>query len=65
MAYMKEIIHKCQSGFCHSKAVVEVFNYRNSSYGDFCRRCGKTMVADLKFREKQNPNYLDIEKASH
>ena len=65
MAYMKELIHKCQFGFCHRKAVVEVFDYRNSSYGDYCRPCGKIQVNSLKARERKDPNYLDIEKASH
>ncbi len=58
MAYMKEITHECQFGFCHRKAVVEVFNYINSSMGDYCRPCGRIMVRDLRVREKKDPSYL-------
>ncbi len=65
MAYMKDITRECSIGHCHRRAVVEVFNYRNSSHGDYCRPCGKLMVNDLKVHEKKDPNYLDIEKASH
>ncbi len=64
MAYAKELVRFCQVG-CGRKAMVEVFNYRNSSMGEYCRPCGKIRINSLKRQEYADPNYLDIEKASH
>lgn len=56
MAYLKELIHECQNGYCRKRAVVEVFNHFNSSMGIFCRPCSKAKVREVELRERAEFN---------
>lgn len=52
MAYTKVIsVRLCSNSWCKRNATVEVFNHRNSSHGDYCRKCGNQVVKDLKKQE--------------
>ena len=47
MAYMTDIVWKCNSAGCTSRATVRVFNTFNSPCGEYCRKHGAKRVADL------------------
>lgn len=52
MAYMTLIDSECIKGGCKKRATHSVFNYRNSAYGDYCKKHAEEKVADLKRSEK-------------
>ena len=51
MAYTKELQHSCQVSSCGKRAVIEVFNFRNASLGEFCRRHGTQTLNVQRARE--------------
>lgn len=49
MAYLRDIEKRC--GACPNRAVVELRNRFNASYGEFCRSCGKRRLKELQAEE--------------
>lgn len=56
MAYTRELDHKCGNSWCGKRTALEVFNYQNTSYGTFCRKCGKDRARRLTEDEKAEFN---------
>lgn len=46
MAFLREL-HEPKCIDCRKRAIVELFNRRNASYGHFCRRCGTARLKRL------------------
>jgi hypothetical protein len=44
MAYLREIIIKCNDNHCQKRAVVELVSWDNFSIGKFCRAHGKSLL---------------------
>lgn len=50
MAYLRSLESKCQT--CRVKrATCEVIDHRNESRGEYCARCGKRKLAEVKAQE--------------
>lgn len=49
MAYLRPLIG-CS---CNRPATVELLNRRNSSYGKFCKACGKLALKRLERQERE------------
>lgn len=56
MAYTRELDNKCGKSWCGKRATVEVFNNQNTSYGTFCRKCGKDRARLLTEEDKAEFN---------
>lgn len=54
MAYMTSIDGECRNGTCKKRATHSVFNRQNSSYGDYCKKHAKGLVANLNEYEERN-----------
>lgn len=46
-AHLRELSLQCNHQYCHSRAVVEVYNTFNEPFGKFCRKHGNERVKDL------------------
>ena len=46
MAHMRELDRKCDNG-CGRRAVVGVYDFLNTLFGEYCRPCGKTRTHKL------------------
>ena len=56
MAYLVDIAVHCDVAGCNSRAVAELFDWRNESRGRFCRNHGKQKLRERQAFEKNNPD---------
>ncbi len=52
MAHMRELDHKCGNGWCGKRAVLGVYDFRNTFYGEYCRSCGRDRTKRLNAEEE-------------
>ena len=52
MAYLRDIVMKCQAGGCAQKASVELINTRNAALGSYCRPCAKRLLKAQVIHER-------------
>ena len=60
MAYLINITKECFVHGCSSKAVVELFDWRNQSRGCFCKKHGKQKLAERDRFERENPDLVHL-----
>ena len=51
MAHLREI-EQLFCAVCKAKAKVQLYDARNSRYGNYCRKCGEYRLQDLQYAEK-------------